>query len=117
MSNTLQKKQKIRYRIRKKVTGTATKPRLSVFRSNNELYLQLINDDDSVTMTSASTRDKDIVAQKGTKSEKSNLAGSAIARKAIDLGVKEVVFDRGGNLYHGRVKAAAEGAREAGLQF
>ena len=117
MSNTLQKKQKIRYRIRSKVSGTAAKPRLSVFRSNNELYLQLINDDEGVTITAASTRDKDIAAQKGTKTEQSKLAGSAIAKKALDLGVKAVVFDRGGNLYHGRVKAAAEGAREAGLQF
>ncbi|HEY0298531.1 MAG TPA: 50S ribosomal protein L18 [Arachidicoccus sp.] len=117
MSNNLQKKQKIRYRIRSKVAGTATKPRLSVFRSNSELYLQLINDDEGVTITSASTRDKDVAAQSGTKTEKSKLAGSAIAKKAIDLGVKEVVFDRGGNLYHGRVKAAADGAREGGLQF
>lgn len=115
--NTIQKKQKIRYRIRKKVSGTAQKPRLSVFRSNTALYLQLINDDEGVTITAASTRDKDIVAQSGTKTELSKLAGTAIARKALDLGVKEVVFDRGGNLYHGRIKAAAEGAREGGLQF
>jgi large subunit ribosomal protein L18 len=117
MSNTLQKKQKIRYRIRKKVSGTAVKPRLSVFRSNTSLYLQLINDDEGVTITAASTRDKDIAAQSGTKTEKSKLAGAAIARKAQELGIKEVVFDRGGNLYHGRIKAAAEGAREGGLQF
>jgi len=117
MSNTLQKKQKIRYRIRKKVNGTAAKPRLSVFRSNTSLYLQLINDEEGVTITAASTRDKDITAQSGTKTEKSKLAGAAIARKAQELGIKEVVFDRGGNLYHGRIKAAAEGAREGGLQF
>ena len=117
MSNTLQKKQKIRFRIRKRVNGTAAKPRLSVFRSNTSLYLQLINDDEGVTITAASTRDKDIAAQSGTKTEKSKLAGAAIARKAQELGIKEVVFDRGGNLYHGRIKAAAEGAREGGLQF
>lgn len=117
MSNTLQKKQKIRYRIRKRVNGTAAKPRLSVFRSNTSLYLQLINDEDGVTITSASTRDKDIAAQSGNKTDKSKLAGAAVARKAQELGIKEVVFDRGGNLYHGRVKAAAEGAREGGLQF
>ena len=117
MSITLQKKQKIRYRIRKKVNGTAAKPRLSVFRSNTSLYLQLINDEEGVTITAASTRDKDIAAQSGTKTEKSKLAGAAIARKAQELGIKEVVFDRGGNLYHGRIKAAAEGAREGGLQF
>ncbi|MCU7694403.1 50S ribosomal protein L18 [Haoranjiania flava] len=111
------KKQKIRYRIRKKVSGTAEKPRLSVFRSNTDLYLQLINDQDGVTISSASTKDKDIAAQSGTKTEKSKLAGAAIARKAVDLGIKKVVFDRGGNLYHGRIKAAAEGARENGLEF
>ncbi len=111
------KKQKIRNRIRKKVSGTAEKPRLSVFRSNTDLYLQLINDHDGVTISSASTKDKDIAAQSGTKTEKSKLAGAAIARKAVDLGIKKVVFDRGGNLYHGRIKAAAEGARENGLEF
>lgn len=111
------KKQKIRYRIRKKISGTAQKPRLSVFRSNSELYLQLINDEEGVTITSASTRDKDIAAQSGTKIEKSKLAGAAIGRKAAEMGIKEVSFDRGGNLYHGRVKAAADGARESGLQF
>ncbi len=111
------KKQKIRYRIRKKVSGTATKPRLSVFRSNSDLYLQLINDEDGVTISSTSTRDKDIVAQKGTKTEKSKMAGEALAKKAADLGISEIVFDRGGNLYHGRIKAAAEGAREGGLKF
>ncbi|HTN37818.1 MAG TPA: 50S ribosomal protein L18 [Arachidicoccus sp.] len=115
--NTIQKKQKIRFRIRKKINGTAQKPRLSVFRSNTSLYLQLINDEDGVTIAAASTRDKDIAAQTGTKTEKSKLAGTAVARKAQELGIKEVVFDRGGNLYHGRVKAAAEGAREGGLQF
>lgn len=117
MSNHIQNKQKIRYRIRKKIAGTAEKPRLSVFRSNSELYLQLINDDKGFTLAAASTRDKDIAEQKGTKTEKSKLVGAAIGKKAVDLGVKEVVFDRGGNLYHGRVKAAADGAREAGLQF
>ena len=111
------KKQKIRYRIRKKVSGTATKPRLSVFRSNSDLYLQLINDEDGVTISSASTRDKDIVAQKGTKTEKSKMAGEALAKKAADIGISEIVFDRGGNLYHGRIKAAADGAREGGLKF
>lgn len=115
--STLNRKQKIRYRIRKKVAGTAAAPRLSVFRSNNDVYLQLINDDSMVTITSASSRDKDIAAQKGTRIEKSKLAGAAIGRKALELGITKVVFDRGGNLYHGRVKAVAEGAREAGLQF
>jgi large subunit ribosomal protein L18 len=90
---------------------------LSVFRSNAEIYAQLIDDDNSVTLASASSRDKDIAAQKTTKIEKSKLVGAAVARKAIELGLTAVVFDRGGNLYHGRVKSVADGAREAGLQF
>lgn len=117
MSNKLSSKQKIRFRIRAKISGTATRPRLSVFRSNTDLYLQLINDETGNTIVAASTKDKDIAAQKGTKTEKSKLAGAAIARKASEIGVTSIVFDRGGNLYHGRVKAAAEGAREGGLQF
>lgn len=115
--STLNRKQKIRFRIRQKVSGTGTTPRLSVFRSNTEIYIQLINDVTGATVAAASTRDKDIAAQKGTKTEKSKLAGAAIARKATEIGISSVVFDRGGNLYHGRVKAVAEGAREAGLQF
>ncbi len=111
------RRQKIRYGIRKKVVGTAQKPRLSVFRSNAEIYVQLIDDANGNTLASASSRDKDIAAQKVAKSEKSKLVGSAIARKAIELGLNDVVFDRGGNLYHGRVKAVAEGAREGGLKF
>ena len=111
------KKQKIRYRIRKKVVGSTQRPRLSVFRSNSDIYVQLIDDAEGKTIASASSRDKDIVAQKGTKSEKSKLVGEAIARKAVALGIKDCTFDRGGNLYHGRVKAVADGAREAGLQF
>ncbi len=113
----LLRRQKIRYSIRKKVAGTPETPRLSVFRSNAEIYIQLIDDVNGKTIASASTNDKDIKAQKGTKVEKSKLAGAAIAQKATQLGLTAVVFDRGGNLYHGRVKAVAEGAREAGLQF
>jgi large subunit ribosomal protein L18 len=111
------RRQNIRYRIRAKIAGTAEKPRLSVFRSNSEIYCQLIDDDNSVTLAAASSRDKDIQAQKGTKSEKGKLVGQAIARKAKELGIEGVVFDRGGNLYHGRVKQVAEGAREGGLIF
>ena len=118
MSNAkVVRRQKIRYRIRKNVTGTPTKPRLSVFRSNSDTYLQLIDDENGKTLVSASTKDKDIAAQKGTKSEKSKLAGAAVGRKAVELGVQSVIFDRSGYLYHGRVKAAADGAREAGLKF
>ncbi len=115
--STLNRKQKIRFRIRRKISGSAERPRLSVFRSNTEIYLQLINDESGNTIAAASTKDKDIAAQKGTKTDKSKLAGEAIARKATELGITSIVFDRGGNLYHGRVKAVADGAREAGLQF
>lgn len=117
MGTKLERRQKIRYRIRKKVGGTAAKPRLSVFRSNADIYVQLIDDDKGVTLASASSRDKDVAAQKVTRIEKSKLVGAAIARKAADLGIKKVVFDRGGNLYHGRVKSVADGAREGGLEF
>ena len=117
MAPKLERRQKIRYRIRKKVAGTAQKPRLSVFRSNSEIYVQLIDDENSVTLASASSRDKDIAAQKGTRLEKSKLVGQAIARKAKDLNITTAIFDRGGNLYHGRVKNVADGAREGGLVF
>jgi large subunit ribosomal protein L18 len=111
------RRQKIKFGIRKKISGTKQKPRLSVFRSNNDIYVQLIDDDGSQTLAAASSRDKDIVAQKGNKVDKSKLVGGAIARKAAELGLKDVTFDRGGYLYHGRVKAVAEGAREGGLKF
>ncbi len=111
------KRQKIRYRIRKKVAGTSAKPRLSVFRSNSEIYAQLIDDINGNTLAAASSREKDIAAQTAPKVEKSKLVGAAIARKATEIGVTTCVFDRGGNLYHGRIKAVAEGAREGGLQF
>lgn len=111
------RRKNIRYRIRAKIAGTAQKPRLSVFRSNTEIYCQLIDDDNSATLAATSSRDKDIVAQKGTKGEKGKFVGQAIARKAKELGIETVVFDRGGNLYHGRVKQVAEGAREGGLVF
>ena len=117
MNNKSSARQKIKFRIRKKVSGVAAKPRLSVFRSNAEIYAQLINDDNGLTLASVSSRDKDILAQKVTKTEKSKLVGSAIARKASELGLTTVVFDRSGYIYHGRVKAVAEGAREGGLQF
>jgi large subunit ribosomal protein L18 len=117
MNAKVSSRQKIRYRIRRKISGTAQKPRLSVFRSNTEIYVQLIDDDNKVTLVSASSKEKDIVAQAVNKTEKSKLVGAAIARKAVDLGLKSVVFDRGGYLYHGRVKALADGAREGGLEF
>ncbi|RFM26097.1 50S ribosomal protein L18 [Deminuibacter soli] len=111
------RRQKIRYRIRKSVSGTPEKPRLSVFRSNTDIYVQLIDDVNGKTLVSASTKDKDIKAQAGTKSDKAKLVGAAAARKAVELGVTKIVFDRSGYLYHGRVKSVADGAREGGLQF
>lgn len=117
MTTKVNRRQKIRYRIRKKVSGSAQRPRLSVFRSNSDIYLQLIDDTNGTTLAAASTRDKDIQAQSGNKSEKSKLAGAALATKAKALGITECIFDRGGYLYHGRVKNVGDGAREGGLQF
>lgn len=111
------KRHKIRYRIRSKVFGTGLKPRLSVFRSNAEIYVQLIDDTTGITLAAASSKEKEIVAQSVPKVEKSKLVGSVIARKALERNITTCVFDRGGNLYHGRVKAVADGAREGGLQF
>ncbi len=117
MNTKLVQRQKIRYRIRKKVSGTATKPRLSVFRSNADIYAQLIDDENGLTLAASSSRAKDIEAQKVPKVDKSKLVGAAIALKAKELGIETCVFDRGGNLYHGRIKAVADGARDGGLQF
>lgn len=117
MNAKVSARQKIRYRIRKKISGSAEKPRLSVFRSNKDIYVQLIDDAKGTTIASASSREKDIAAQKSNKVEASKLVGEAIARKSKELGIRKVVFDRSGYLYHGRVKAVAEGAREGGLEF
>ena len=107
---------RIRKRIRKVSFGTDTKPRLAVFRSNKEIYAQLIDDGKGVTLAAVSSRDKDIDA-KGTGIEVAKIVGKAIAEKAKKSGIETVSFDRGGNLYHGRVRSLAEGAREAGLKF
>ena len=111
------RRQKLRWRIRARVTGTAQKPRLSVFRSNKDIYAQLIDDVTGTTLASANSRMKDIAALKGTKVEQSTNVGKALAQKAVALGLEGCVFDRGGYLYHGRVKAVADGAREGGLKF
>ena len=111
------RKQRIKYTIRKKVSGSAQSPRLAVFRSNTDIYAQLIDDINGTTLAAASSKDKEIKAQKGTKTEKSKMVGQSIAKKASALGLSSCVFDRGGFLYHGRVKAVAEGAREGGLKF
>ena len=112
-----QRRKNIRYRIRRKISGSTAKPRLSIYRSNAEIYAQLIDDLKGVTLAASSSRDKDIAAQKVTKTEKGKMVGAAIARKATELGIKDVTFDRGGYLYHGRVKSVADGAREGGLLF
>lgn len=117
MNNKSSARQKIRYRIRKRVSGTPATPRLSVFRSNTDIYAQLIDDNNGVTIAAASSKQKDIAAQKAPKISKSKMVGEAIAKKAVELGVKKVVFDRSGYVYHGRVKAVADGAREGGLDF
>ena len=111
------RRDRIRYRIRKTVTGTEARPRLAVFRSNKEIYAQLIDDVNGKTITAASSRDKEIDASSMNKSDAAKLVGKAIAEKAIKAGVEVVTFERGGYLYHGRVKSLAEGAREAGLKF
>ena len=111
------RRQRIKYTIRKKISGTSDKPRLSVFRSNTEIYVQLIDDVNAKTIAAASSKEKDIVAQKVNKTGKSKLVGDSIAKKAIALGLSTCVFDRGGYLYHGRVKAVADAAREGGLKF
>ncbi|KAB1067454.1 50S ribosomal protein L18 [Tamlana haliotis] len=108
---------RIKNRIRKVVSGTETKPRLAVYRSNKEIYAQVIDDVTGNTISSASSRDKDISSAKVTKSEVAKLVGKALAEKALKAGVETISFDRGGYLYHGRVKSLAEGAREAGLKF
>ena len=112
-----QRKLRIRRRIRKVSAGTAERPRLSVFRSNKEIYAQVIDDVEGKTLVAVSSRDKELATAKGTKSEIAALVGKAIAERSANAGIDKVAFDRGGNLYHGRVKALAEGAREAGLKF
>lgn len=115
--NKLSRRTKIRLRIRKRLSGTADKPRLSVFRSNKSIYAQIINDEKGETLASASSVSKDIGEKKVTKTEAAKLVGKLIAERAKESGVETVVFDRGGYLYHGRVKSLAEGAREGGLKF
>ncbi len=107
----------IRTRIRRTVKGTAERPRLSVFRSNKQIYAQLIDDVQGVTLAAVSSAAKEMTATKGPKVDLAREVGKKIAEKAVQSGIKTCVFDRGGYLYHGRVKALAEGAREAGLQF
>ncbi|MBM7417747.1 MULTISPECIES: 50S ribosomal protein L18 [Chryseobacterium] len=112
----LEKRIRIKRRVRGKISGSADLPRLSVYKSNKEIYAQLIDDKDGKTLASASSREKGVDAN-GTKSEVSAAVGKAIAAKALAAGIETIVFDRNGFVYHGRVKALADGAREGGLKF
>ena len=108
---------RIKKRIRKVVHGTPDRPRMTVFRSNKEIYVQLIDDLGAKTLGAASSQGEDIASHKGTKIEKAKMVGKLIAEKALQAGISNVVFDRNGYLYHGRVKSLADAAREGGLKF
>jgi large subunit ribosomal protein L18 len=114
-------RQKRHYKLRRYLSGTAARPRLAVFRSNKHIYAQIIDDTKGHTLTSASTMDKALMEANKLKNtsdkEAAKIVGNAVAKKALELGVASVVFDRGGNVYHGKIAALAEAAREAGLTF
>ncbi|REC49100.1 50S ribosomal protein L18 [Chryseobacterium pennipullorum] len=112
----LEKRIRIKRRVRGKISGSSELPRLSVYKSNKEIYAQLIDDKNGKTLAFASSREKGVDA-KGTKTEVSAAVGKAIAAKAKAAGIESIVFDRNGFVYHGRVKALADGAREGGLKF
>jgi len=117
MNKKTLRRNKIKKRIRSKMSGNSSRPRLTVFRSNNEIYAQLIDDASGKTLLSSSSTEKTAAKEKGSKVEKAKSVGAAIAKKAVEKGIKDVVFDRNGFLYHGRIKAVADGARENGLNF
>ncbi len=109
---------RIKMRIRKRVSGTSERPRLTVFRSNKQIYVQVVDDVNGITLASASSKAKEIAEkEKITKIEQAQLVGKLAAKNAIEKGITTVVFDRNGFLYHGRVKALADAAREGGLKF
>jgi large subunit ribosomal protein L18 len=108
---------RIRKRIRKIISGTTEKPRMSVFRSNRDIYVQIIDDISGKTLLAASSKEKEIAAKKTKKTDQAKLVGKLVAERAQKSGIQDVVFDRGGYLYHGRVKMLAEAAREGGLKF
>jgi len=118
MSLTKQeRRQRIKYRIRKRLSGTGDRPRMTVFRSNKQIYVQLIDDLSGKTLGAASSKEKEIASQKVNKIEQSKLVGKRIAEIAKEKGIDTVVFDRNGYLYHGRVKNLADAARESGLKL
>ena len=110
-------REKRHLRVRKKVFGTAERPRLSVFKSEKNIYAQVIDDINGVTLVAASSLDKEFGESAGSNKDAAKKVGELVAKKAIEKGIKVVVFDRGGYIYHGRVQELAEGAREAGLEF
>lgn len=112
-----QRRKKIKLKLRKTINGTTQSPRLSVYRSNSEIYAQLIDDKGGKTLLAVGSVDKTIQSAKANKIEKAKLVGKLLAEKAVATGITSVVFDRNGFLYHGRVKSLAEGAREGGLKF
>ena len=114
----LERRSRIRMRIRKKINGTAEAPRLAVYRSNKQIYVQVVNDLKGETILSASSKEKEIAAQTGIKKiEQAKLVGKLLAAKCKEKGIEKVVFDRSGYKYHGRVKSLADAAREGGLKF
>ncbi len=114
----LEKRTRIRLRIRKKISGNAEKPRLAVFRSNKQIYVQLVDDLKGVTLLTASSMEKEISVKAGIKkTEQAKLVGISLAAKCKEKGIENVVFDRSGYKYHGRVKSLADAAREGGLKF
>ena len=113
----IKRRQRIKNRVRKIISGTESQPRLSVFRSNKEIYAQLIDDVSGNTIVSSSSAEKEISKVKGNKTETASVVGKKLAEKAVSKGIKQVSFDRSGYLYHGRVKSLADGAREGGLKF
>jgi len=116
MTGNLSRRDRIKKGIRKRISGSSERPRLSVYRSNKGIYAQIIDDVTGKTLVSASSLEKDF-ATTGNKSDQSTAVGKIVAQKAVAAGIKQVVFDRNGYLYHGRVKSLAEGAREGGLIF
>jgi len=115
--NKVLRRQKIRYKIRKRIIGTAKRPRLSVFRSNRYIYAQLVDDATGITLVAANSKEASIASQKLSKQEEAKLVGKLIAERGQAEDIESIVFDRSGYLYHGRVKNLADGAREGGLQF
>jgi large subunit ribosomal protein L18 len=118
MSLTKQdRRQRIKYRIRKRLSGSGERPRMTVYRSNKQIYVQLVDDVSGQTLVSASSKEKEIASQKVNKIDQAKLVGKSLAAKAKEKGIKTVVFDRNGYLYHGRVKNLADAARESGLKI